>query len=60
MDQSTNTKDPFYIPNGSITMFKAKTLKKALNGLIVQVSAKTELKDLLEHQEEALMHLIYV
>jgi hypothetical protein len=39
---------------------KAKALKEALNGLVVQVSAKAELKDPLEHQEEVLVNLIHV
>ena len=39
---------------------KTKTFKKALNELVMQVSAKAELRDLLEHQVEALVHLIYV
>jgi hypothetical protein len=37
-----------------------KALKEALNGLVMQVSAKTKLRDTLEHHEEALMQLIYV
>jgi hypothetical protein len=39
---------------------KTKTLKKALNELVMQVLAKAELRDLLDHQVEALVHLIYV
>jgi hypothetical protein len=31
-----------------------------LNGLVVQVSAKAELGNPLEHQDKALLHLIYV
>jgi hypothetical protein len=45
VDQPTNTKDPLQVLSGPITWSKAK----ALNGLIVQVSAKTELWDPLEH-----------
>jgi hypothetical protein len=39
---------------------KAKALKEALNGLVVQVSAKAELKDPLKHQEEVLVYLIHM
>lgn len=52
MDQLTNTnKDPLYIPNKSIIKSKMKALKEVLNRLILQVSAKKEIKDLVEHQE---------
>jgi hypothetical protein len=37
-----------------------KALKEVLNGLVLQVSAKAELGDLLEYQEEALIYLINV
>jgi hypothetical protein len=37
-----------------------KVLKEALNGLVLQVLAKVEIKDPLEHQKEALVHLIHV
>jgi hypothetical protein len=37
-----------------------KALKEALKGLVLQVLAKEEIRDSLEHQEGALMHLIYV
>jgi hypothetical protein len=47
MDQFTNTKDLVHVPNGSITRFKAKDLKETLNGLIVLVSIKAKLGDLL-------------
>jgi hypothetical protein len=33
---------------------------EALNELVLQVSVKTGLKDPLEHQEAALVHLIHV
>jgi hypothetical protein len=56
VDQPVNNKDPLHIPNGPIIRSKAK----ALNGLIVEVSAKTELGDPLKHQEETLIHLIHV
>ena len=56
VDQPTNTKDLLHIPKGLITRSKAK----ALNGLIVYVSAKAELMDPFEHQEEVLEHLIHV
>lgn len=58
MDHPANTKDPLHIPSGPITGSKAKALKEALNRLVVQVSAKVELKDPLEHQEEAIVYLI--
>ena len=60
MDQAANTKDPLHVSNGPITRSKVKILKKALNGLVVQVSTKAKLRDPLEHQEEALIYLIHV
>jgi hypothetical protein len=56
VDQPVNSMDSLHVPNGPIRRFKAKSL----NGLVVQVSAKAELKDLFEHQEETLVHLIHV
>ena len=47
-----------HVLNGSITRSKIKALKEALNRLVLQVSANVEIKDLLEHQEKALVHLI--
>jgi hypothetical protein len=35
-------------------------LKEALNVVIVQVSAKAEVEDSLEHQEQALVYLIHM
>jgi hypothetical protein len=55
-----NTKDPLHVPNRTITRSKAKILKEALNGLVVQVSTKDELGDFLEHQEDTLVYLIHV
>jgi len=49
MDLSTNIKDLLNVPNGPITRFKVKDLKKTLNGLIVLILAKAKLGDLLEH-----------
>jgi len=61
VNQPTNTnKDPLHVPNGPIIMSKMKALKEALKGLVLQVLAKEEIRDPLEHQEGALMHLIYV
>lgn len=37
-----------------------KALKEVLNELVLQISAKKEIKDSLKHQEEVLVHLIYV
>jgi hypothetical protein len=54
------TKDPLHVPNGPIIRSKVKALKEALNELVMQVSTNTELKDPMEHQEEALIHLIHV
>ena len=51
-----DTKDPLHVPNGPITRSKVK----ALNGLVVQVLTKAELRDPLEHQEEALVHLFHM
>jgi hypothetical protein len=56
VDRPTNTKDPLHIPNGPIIRSKAK----ALIELVVQVSVKIELRDPLDHQEEALVHLLHV
>jgi len=60
VDRPTNTKDPLHIPNGPIIRSKVKALKEALIELVVQVSVKIELRDPLDHQEEALVHLIHV
>ena len=60
VDQSTNTKDPLHVSNGLITGSKSKTLKEALNVVVVQVSTKVEVRDPLEHQEDALVHLIHM
>jgi len=60
VDHAMNTKDPLHVLNRPITRSKIKALKEALNGLVVQVSAKAKHGDLLEHQEEALVHLIHV
>jgi hypothetical protein len=57
MDQLSNiNKDSLHVPNGQITRSKMKVL----NGLVLQVLAKVEIKDPLEHQEEVLVHLIHV
>ena len=50
VDQLMNTMDPLHVLNKSITRSKAKTLKEALNELVVQVSVKVELEDPLKHQ----------
>jgi hypothetical protein len=55
-----NTKDPLHVPSGPITRSKAKALKEALNELVVQISARAELEDPLEHKKETLLHLIHV
>jgi hypothetical protein len=60
VDKPMHTKDPLYVPNRTSTRSKVKTLKKTLNGLVVQVSTKDELGDFLEHQEDTLVHLIHV
>ena len=60
-DQPRNTsKDPLHVPNGPMTRSKTKTLKDALNALVLKVSTKSELKGPLEYQEEILVHLIHV
>jgi hypothetical protein len=43
-----------------MTWSNTKALKEALNALVLNVSTKSELKDLLEYQEENLVHLIHV
>jgi homoserine trans-succinylase len=61
VDQLTNTsKDPLHVPNGPLTRSKTKALKKTLNPLILKVSTKSDLKVLMEHQQETLMHLNHV
>jgi hypothetical protein len=60
VDHAMNTKDPLHVLNRPITRSKIKALKEVLNGLVVQVSAKTKHGDLLEHQEEVLVHLFHV
>jgi len=61
VDQPRNTsKDPLHVPNGPMTQSKTKTLKETLNALVLNVSTKSELKGLLEYQEETLVHLIIV
>ena len=61
MDHPRNTsKDPLHVSNGPITWSKTKTLKEALNALVLKVSTKSELKGPLEYQEETLVHLVHV
>ena len=43
------SKDPLYVPNGSMTRSKTKALKEALNALVLNVSTKSELKGPLEY-----------
>jgi hypothetical protein len=54
-----NTKNELHVSNEPIRS-KAKTLKKILNGLIVQVLTKTKHGNHLEHQEQILIHLIHI
>jgi hypothetical protein len=54
VDQPTYTKEPLHVSNWSITRFKAKALKEALNRLVVRVSAKAKLGDPLDYQQEGL------
>jgi hypothetical protein len=50
VDQPTNiSKNPLHVLNGLMTWSKTK----ALNGLVLKVSTKLDLKGSLEHQEEA-------
>jgi hypothetical protein len=60
VDRPTNTKDALHIPNELIIRSKAKALKEVLIELVVQVLVKIELRDPLDHQEEALVHLNHV
>jgi hypothetical protein len=59
VDKPVNTKNPLHVSSGPTTRSKAKALKEALNELVVQISAKAELEDPLEHQKETL-HLIHM
>jgi hypothetical protein len=55
--QPPNTsKGQLYVLNGSIIQAKIK----ALNALVLKVSTKSNFKDPLEYQEEALVYLIHV
>ena len=56
----TSARTHYMCPNGPMTRSKTKALKEALNALVLNVSTKSELKDLLEYQEESLLHLIHV
>jgi hypothetical protein len=57
VDQPRNTsKDPLHVPNGPMTLSKAK----ALNALVLKVSTTLYLKGSLEYQEEALIYLIHM
>ena len=50
VDQPTNiSKNPLHVLNGLMTWSKTK----ALNGLVLKVSTKSDLKGSLEHQKEA-------
>jgi len=50
VDHPMNTKYPLHVPNKLITRSKVKALKEALNGLVVQVSAKAKIRDPLGHK----------
>ena len=53
MDQPKNTsKDQLHVPNGPMTWSKTKALKEEFNALVLNVSTMSELKGLLEYQEE--------
>ena len=59
MDQPTNTnKYLLHALNGPIIRSKIKALKEALNRLVLQVLANAEIRDPLEHQKKALVHVI--
>ena len=61
VDQPINTsKDQLHVPKGSMTRSKTKALKEALNALVLKVSTMSELKGLLEYQEEPIVHLIHM
>ena len=60
-DQPINTiNDPLDVSIEPITRSKTKTLKEALNEFVLQVLIKANKEDPLEHQKEALVHLIQV
>ncbi|KAJ6970203.1 hypothetical protein NC653_034704 [Populus alba x Populus x berolinensis] len=60
-NQPRNTnKDPLHVPNGLMTRSKTKTLKDALNALVLKVSTKSKLEGPLKYQEEILVYLIHV
>jgi hypothetical protein len=61
VDQPKNTiKDQLHVPNGPMTWSKTKALKEEFNALVLNVSTMSELKGLLEYQEENLVHLIHM
>ena len=61
MDQPRNNiNDPLHVRNGFMTRSKIKTLKEALNALVLKIATKSELKGPYEYQNEALVHLIHV
>ena len=61
MDQPRNTsKDSLHVPNGPMTWSKTKTLKEAMNALVLKVATRSELQGPLEYQEETLVHLIHL
>jgi hypothetical protein len=45
VDQPKNSiNDPLHVRNGPMTWFKIKTLKEALNALVLKIATKSELK----------------
>ena len=60
MEPRNTSKDPLHVPNGPMTRSKTKTLKEALNALVLNVSTNSELKGPLEYQEETVVYLIHM
>jgi hypothetical protein len=60
VEPRNTSKDPLHVSNGPMTRSKTKTLKEALNALVLNVSTNSELKGPLEYQEETVVYLIHM
>jgi hypothetical protein len=60
VEPRNTSKDPLHVLNGPMTRSKTKTLKEALNALVLNVSTNSELKGPLEYQEETAVYLIHM
>jgi len=60
VEPRNTSKDQLHVPNCPMTRSKTKTLKEALNALVLNVSTNSELKGPLEYQEETVVYLIHM